>query len=475
MAGLYTTLGSSVSAMAAQSIAIDTAGNNLANVNNENYSEETVDLGSLGEVQTASGTESMGLTALSVTQVRDAVLDAQVRSADSQASYYTTQQTAYQQGQAALGQTVGSSSTSTSSATNDSGVGAALDDMFNAFQSYAADPTDTGQQQAVLAAASVLTDRLQSTDANLASVQAGITTTVQNGVTTANTLLTQIAGLNTQIGQIEANAPGSAVTLRDQREADLEQLAGLMPITATEGAHGEDTVTTTAAGGPPVTLVSKGTVTGPLTFDATNSTFSAGATPTTLSFSTGSLQGGVDASNQGIQTLRDNLNALSSELVTSVNAVYNPTGTGNNFFSASGTTAATIAIDPSITSSTLTAGAAGAAAGDNTVALGIANLANQAFSTAGGDAIDGTFDSYYAGAVSGFGQTLATVNSQVTDQTSIQTIVTNQRDAVSGVNLDEEMANLLKYQRAYQASAQVFQTVDSLLDTVVNSLGTITT
>ena len=37
------------------------------------------------------------------------------------------------------------------------------------------------------------------------------------------------------------------------------------------------------------------------------------------------------------------------------------------------------------------------------------------------------------------------------------------------------MANLLKYQRAYQASAQVFQTVDSLLDTVVNSLGTITT
>ena len=343
MAGLYTTLGSSVSAMAAQSIAIDTAGNNLANVNNENYSEETVDLGSLGEVQTASGPESMGLSALSVTQLRDSVLDAQVRSADSQASYYTTQQTAYQQGQAALGQTVGTSSTSTSSATDDSGVGAALDDMFNAFQSYAAAPTDTGQQQAVLAAASVLTDRLQSTDANLASVQAGITTTVQNGVTTANTLLTQIAGLNTQIGQIEANAPGSAVTLRDQREADLEQLAGLMPITATEGTHGEDTVT----------MVSSGTVSGPLAYNATTNAFTGGAGAAALTFTTGSLQGGVDASNQGIQTLRDNLNALSSELVTSVNSVYNPTGTGNNFFSASGTTAATISIDPSITASTM--------------------------------------------------------------------------------------------------------------------------
>jgi flagellar hook-associated protein 1 len=474
MAGLYTTLGSSVSAMAAQSIAIDTAGNNLANVNSESYSEETVDLGSLGEVQTASGPESMGLTALSVTQLRDSVLDSQVRSADSQASYYTTQQSAYQQGQAALGQTVGTSSSAATTATNDSGVGAALDDMFNAFQSYAADPTDTGQQQAVLAAASVLTDRLQSTDANLASVQAGLTTQVQQGVTTANTLLTQISGLNTQIAQIEANSPGSAVTLRDQREADLEQLSGLMPITATEGAHGEDTITTPATGGGSVTLVTNGTVTGPLTYNATTNAFAAGASAAAVTFTTGSLQGAVDSSTQGLQTLRDNLNQLSNQLVTSVNGVYNPSGTGSNFFTSSGTTAATISIDPSITALTLKAGSSGAA-GDNTVALGIASLANSTFSTAGGDAIDGSFDSYYAGAVSGFGQTLATVNSQVTDQSSIQTIVTNQRDAVSGVNLDEEMANLLKYQRAYQASAQVFQTVDSLIDTVVNSLGTLTT
>ncbi|HEY5227643.1 MAG TPA: flagellar basal body rod C-terminal domain-containing protein, partial [Opitutaceae bacterium] len=139
----------------------------------------------------------------------------------------------------------------------------------------------------------------------------------------------------------------------------------------------------------------------------------------------------------------------------------------------SNTTAATISVDPSVTAANLKA-SDGGAAGDNTVALGVANLANQTFSTSGSDSIDGTFDTFYAGTVSGFGQTLAGVNSQVTDQTSIQTITTNQRNAVSGVNLDEEMANLLKYQRSYQASAQVFQTVDSLLDTVITTMGTIT-
>jgi len=475
MPGLYAALSSSVSAMAAQSVAISTTGNNLANVNNPSYARETVDLGDLGEVQTPSGPESMGLVAKSVQEVRDSLLDSQVRNADSQVSYYSTLQSAYQQAQAALGQTVGtdatSSTTDASPSVSDSGIGASLDGLFNAFQSYAADPTNSGTQQALLQSASTLTDELQSTDASLAQIQTGLTTQAQGDVTSTNSLLSQIAGLNTQINQIEANAPGTATDLRDQRESDLETLANTMPISVTENAQGEDTVTAPDANGHPVTLISQGSVTNALSFNATTNHVSAGST--VLGLTSGSLQGSIDAGTQGIQTLRDNLNALSDELVTSVNAAYNPSGTGNDFFSASGTTAATISLDPSLTASNLQAGPAGGS--DNTTALAVANLATQNFSTASGDAIDGTFDTYYDGAVSGFGQTLSGVNSQVTDQTSIQTIVTNQREAVSGVNLDEEMSNLLMYQRSYEASAQVFQTVDSLLDNVVNTMGVVTT
>jgi len=474
MPGLYAALNSSVSAMAAQSVAIATTGNNLANVNNASYARETVDLGDLGEVQTPSGPESMGLVAKSVQEVRDSLLDSQVRNADSQVSYYSTLQGAYQQAQSALGQTVGTdgtSSTDTDASVSDSGIGAALDGLFNSFQSYAADPTNSGTQQALLQSASTLTDELQSTDSSLAQIQTGLTTQAQGDVTSTNSLLSQIAGLNTQINQVEANAPGTAVDLRDQRESDLETLANTMPISVTENAQGEDTVTTPDANGNPVTLVSQGSVTNALSFDSTTNQVSAGST--VLGLTSGSLQGSIDASTQGIQTLRDNLDALSSELVTAVNSAYNPSGTGNDFFSSAGTTAATISLDPSINASTLQAGPDGGS--DNTTALAVANLATQNFSTGSGDAIDGTFDTYYDGAVSGFGQTLSGVNSQVTDQTSIQTIVTNQREAVSGVNLDEEMSNLLMYQRSYEASAQVFQTVDSLLDNVVNTMGVVST
>jgi flagellar hook-associated protein 1 FlgK len=471
MAGLYATLDSAVSALTAQSAAINVTGKNLANVNSTTYARETVSFGSMGTVDTESGTESTGISASSVQSLRDSLLDTQVREADSQASYYTTQQSAYQQAQAALGQTVSSTTSTSSASTSTDGISSALDGFFNAMQGFAANPTGTGEQQAVLQSASVLTDQLNSTDSNLAQVQTGLNAQVGSAVTSTNSLLSDVANLNEEIGRVESGAPGTAVDLRDQRESDLEKIATNMPITVTEGTNGEDTITASSAGGP-VTLVSGASVTGPLAFNGTNQ-ITGGSSSTVLTLASGAIQGSIAASTGGVQTLRDSLDSLANQIVTSVNAVYNPSGSGTNFFDPSGTTAGTIAIDGGLTANNLSAGN-GSAAGDNSVALGIANLANNTFSTSGGDAIDGTFDNFYANTVSGFGQTFAGVNAQATDETNIQTLATTQRSSVSGVNLDEEMSNLLMYQRSYQASAQVFQAVDSLLDTVINSLGTIT-
>ena len=57
------------------------------------------------------------------------------------------------------------------------------------------------------------------------------------------------------------------------------------------------------------------------------------------------------------------------------------------------------------------------------------------------------------------------------DQGRIEQLVRSQRDAVSGVSLDEEMANLMKYQRAFQASSRVFQVIDNLLENIVSEMG----
>ena len=116
----------------------------------------------------------------------------------------------------------------------------------------------------------------------------------------------------------------------------------------------------------------------------------------------------------------------------------------------------------------------GAAIGDWAVDIGSCGAAIVAWGVAMfscGDAIDGTFSTHYNRAISDLGQALSSTNSRLDDQANVTQIVRGQRDSISAVSLDEEMADLLKFQRAFQASSRVFTTVDQLLDNVVNQLG----
>jgi flagellar hook-associated protein 1 FlgK len=464
MAGLLDSLSSASAALNAQSQAIAVVTNNISNVNNPNYSEETPDFNDLGMVQTADGPESLGLT-VSVSQQRSAVLDQMVRQEASLTSGFTAQQGLLQQAQAALGENITSSSTSASSSTaTESGLSSSIDAFFNAFENLAANPTDEGAKETVVEQAGVLTDRFQEVDQNLAQVQSNADAQATSGVASANTLLQSIATLNSQIASFETNDPGSAVDLRDQREGDLEQLSALMPVTVTENAQGEDTVTAASSGGA-VTLVSNGTLPNTLSYAA--GVVSAGSTALTLS--SGSLSGTISASSGAVQTLRTGLDALASQIVAAVNTAYNPTSTsGGDFFDSSGTTAGTIAVASTLTSATLQAGSG--SAGDNSLATAVANVANQQFATSGGDDIDGTIDQFYSNTASNIGQAVDTANTQVTDQTNVQTIVTNQRNSVSGVSLDQEMSHLMTYQTAYQASSELFSTINTMLSDLITDL-----
>jgi flagellar hook-associated protein 1 FlgK len=188
-----------------------------------------------------------------------------------------------------------------------------------------------------------------------------------------------------------------------------------------------------------------------------------------LALTGGSINGALTARDGAIKDLRDNLDALSSQLITSVNSAYNPTSTsGGDFFT--GTTASDIAVNTSITPTSLVSSSTGVA-GDNDIAQAVTNLANKVFSTSSSDAIDGTFSQFYSNSVTALGQTLSTTNDKVSNQTTISTLVNTQRDSVSGVSMDEEMTDLIKYQRAFQASSRVITMLDDLLDTVVNKLG----
>jgi len=471
MSGLFGSLNQSVNALNAQSRGVETAGRNLANVNNPAYARQRVVLADRGTVLTPQGAQSLGVEAKSIQQMRDTLLDRQLTREIGRTSALQAESDANQKAQAALGESISLIDGTGSSSASGNGLAAATSEFFNAFQAFAARPTDLGERQNLVQRADILAERFRVTDERLGQLQADLGVQMQADTDDVNTVLQSIANFNGQIGRLEVNAPGSAVDLRDQRQAAIEKLAAKIGAETTPNATeaGQLDVFVRDGTGTPVVLVSLATVTRPVTFTGTQLTAGVAATP--IALGSGSIKGLFTARDGTVQTLRDQLDAFAGQLAASVNSTYNPTAlVGGDFFTyPPGSPGATLALSGAVTAVTLKAANGGAAA-DNTLARAVAALASRSFSTGSGDTIDGTFSQYYSGVVSGFGRTVASTENRLEDQSNIERLVVQQRQGVSGVSMDEEMTDLLKYQRAFQASSKVISTIDSLLDTVVNGL-----
>jgi flagellar hook-associated protein 1 FlgK len=183
----------------------------------------------------------------------------------------------------------------------------------------------------------------------------------------------------------------------------------------------------------------------------------------------GQLSGLMTAVNQ-LNGYESNLNTLAGTISSTVNAVYatgvNSSGTtGANFFD--GSDASDLAVDPAIVNnpSTIATGASGEAA-DVGVAQQLGDLGTQSQANLGG--LSPT--QYYGQLVSQIGSDgQNALNSQST-QTALNQQIQNQISSTSGVNLDQEMTNLLQFQRSYQAAAQAVSSMDQVVQSLLQSV-----
>ena len=469
MSGLIGDLRSMSQSLSAQQTGIETTGRNLGNVNNESYSREVVNLVSSG----MGGTATMGVTASGVQQIRSPLLDQLVTQEASQTGSLQAQVTNLTTAQTLLGETITSSTSPTSSSSTGSGttgISAGLNSFFNAFSSLSANPTNSTNKQILIQQASTLVNQINSVDGQLQTLQTGITSQATSDVVTVNGLLKNIASLNAQIAQNSTTTSSSnLLSLKDQRQAALEQLGSYMDFTtapATSG-NGQIQINSEDAAGNPVSLVDgSSTVAGGITFNGTNLT--VGSPSTTLSLQGGSIAGELSARDGAIQQLRNNIASTAGELTSAVNTAYNPTGVTGNFFQAVPTTGL-IAMDPTVTLSTLKTTDT-TSAGANELALAVSNVANQNFSTTSGDQITGTISGFYGQSVSSFGASLTNAQTQLTNQQNVQQMLTTQQSSISGVSMDEELTNLVQYEKAYQASSQVINVLDNLLNSVIGMI-----
>jgi len=470
MLGLFNTLNLGARSMMAEELGVEVTGQNLANVNNSAYTRQTVQLQTSTPTPTNLGLQGTGVEVASIQQVSDQLLNSQIQSEASVGGYWNSQQTALENAQTQLGEFLnlnssGASSTSSSTTTSPD-LSDQLNNLFNAFQSVATSPTDPAARQSLVNTAQSLASSFNQASQNLSTLNDQLNTSVGTDVASANQLLSDIAGLNSQIAKATASG-GTANDLVDSREQDLENLAQLVNTQTTANSDGTISV---SIGGQQ--LVSGSQLTDTLaTYDPGNGQLLAqtatSATPLTLSG--GSIQGTIDARDGALATLRGNLDTMASTLISQVNGIYKNgydlNGTNNKtavFFT--GSDAADIGVNPALLTDPTQVQAAGTnATGDNAIALELAQLGNQSL----GALNNQTFSGACSLEVENFGNALANANDQVTNYNSVNTMLSNQRDSVSGVSLEQEMANLITYQKAYETSAQIISTVNQMLSTVI--------
>jgi flagellar hook-associated protein 1 FlgK len=473
MLGLFGILNVGTRAMGAQRAGVEVAGQNLANVNNPAYARQRVNINTSLTISSAMGPQGTGADAVSITQMRNALLDLQIQAEASLRGGLESRQLALQYAQAALGVQIDRLASGAEGASAAQGVGGAnsladgLTDLFNAFQSLSTNPTSMAERQTLLMKASGLASQFNQLDGRLDNLRSSLNQSIDADLTAANQLLREIADLNDRIGRIESAGTGDANDLRDTRQARLEMLAKYVNLDLATGANGAVDI---AIGG--VTMVSGNQLVDSLeSYDAGGGQIlvraAAGGTPLTLT--SGSMQGTIDARDGAVTDLQTSVNTLASQLLEHVNFVHiNGFGlggtTGAVFFT--GNDASNIGVNASLLNDPSLVQAAGVsgAPGDNQTALALARSAETKFLSLNNQ----TLSQAYGQTVAAFGQALASVNTDLSDQQTVENMLMRQRDSIGGVSLDEEMADLTKFQKAFAASARLITTVDEMLETVVN-------
>jgi flagellar hook-associated protein 1 FlgK len=473
MLGLFGTLSMANRSLQTQRAGTEVAGHNLANVNTPGYSRQRVDIDTSIAIPSEMGPQGTGADAVGIQQLRDALLDRQIVTETSVRGAYEAKQRALQLGQAVLGQQIDRQATGAEGSAASSGIGGQhgiaeeMSDLFNAFKGMGASVTSIPARQEVIKTAQDLATQFNQVSTRLANLRTTLNDSLASDVEQANLALGDIAKLNQQIVAVEIGTPAKANDLRDARQKRIEDLAKLVNITTTANPNGS----------VDIAIDSVPMVVGPILQDTLEAydagggqflvrTVTGGAA---LNLTGGTMQGTMDARDNDLTALQTSIDTLAATLISEVNAVHS-TGfglggtSGEVFFT--GATAADIALNANLANDPglIQGGGVAGAPGDNAVAVQLGQLADVNHAALSNQ----TLLKNYNQTVAALGQALNGTNTQLTNQQLVENMLLRQRDSVSGVSLDEEMTDLIKFQRAFEASAKLIVTVDELLQTVLS-------
>jgi flagellar hook-associated protein 1 FlgK len=464
-ADLLSILSQASTGLDAHRAAAATASQNISNVNTPGYSRQTANLEALTPADLDGNSFiGRGVGVQSVTQARDQFLERQMPAAISAQGFSSSQSDAL-------------NAVTALDPDGGDGLTAALSGFYSALRDVAQNPSDAGLRQAAVASAQALTRTFNRTSASLEDVRDGVDAKLAGTVTQVNQDAAGMAALNTQIRMARSTGaqPNDLLDQRQQLQDELSQLTGAVPVTNDQGdvsmalPGGAALVSEQKAG--KLSVIPDPSNGGHLAIQLTRAD---GTGPVTIAGNAigGQLGGGISARDGAVLSAENGIDTLAFDLGNAVNAVHS-TGyaadgtTGHQMFTvgaSSAGAASTISVDANLLAdpSLLAASAAPGASGDSRNMQALIDTENTTLSTGTNAA------TALQNVVTGFGAQ-AQLSQAVSDQDKgIADNLSQMRESVSGVNLDEEMVNMTKAQRAFEAVSKVITTTDAMLDTLMS-------
>lgn len=439
--------------------ALNVTGNNVANVDTPGYSRLRPTFGSVGVIDASQEQGQFGVKITAIERLYDKYLEAAMVRQEQEVGYNNAQLDVLNRVEGIFNESAGG------------GISELLSQFWGAWSELSANPTGITERDNLVSISQSLASMFRQKANELINVQSDTNALISDTVTQLNNYLDSMADLNNKIAQIEISG-GSAASLRDQRAELLRNISQIIDVNYYEEA--DSTLNIFISNGRSLVeginvwkLGVEPNQADPNNYDIVFQDTRDVAINDRLQG--GKLAGLIDVRDTKVAGYLSDLNSMAATIINSVNtwhsSGYDLNGNvGGDFFSTTSTPAKDMRVDPTIVADVRKIAASATVNNDGDNARMI-NALKDGVIMAGGTA---TIDNFYQTVVARLGNDVAGSKRTLDHQTAVMNQIDSQRESVSGVSIDEEMLNMIKFQAGYNAAARLAGVINEMMDTLIN-------
>ncbi len=435
--------------MAAQK-AIQVAQMNVSNLNTEGYVRQRVELAE----NSSAGGEGIsqkigsGVMTENITRITDMIMQNNYNNQSSKVSYFEEMESTLSELETVMGEdSIGKLSNM-------------MQDYFNSWEELSKFPEESSYRFALVGEAGKLTQKINEMGKELGRVEQDVIDDTKVQIEEMNTILSGLAEVNKKINE---NGEYVSNALLNERDRLVNKLSTYTKVEVSFESSNPEAISIRSGG--VYLLDNEKTYDIRLMKSDDDYYLSNGATR--IDVTQGKLKANLDLVDNYIGKYTNQLNTFTSQLISQVNSIHNAgysiTGeTGMDFFI--GTNSKDIQINPDLKQdpSKIATTAVAGVEGNTDIAKNIANVMNQSVD------LNMDFRNYVNSFSMGMAQDLNNISSQVIIQNEVLVGIGERKASLEGVNLEEEMTNLMMYQKMFTANAKAIKAFDETLDAILN-------